>query len=533
MQHRGVTEGILPLGPRRRGANHFSTLFLGVLGDHQIMIQNSTIDQIRTFKAALIERLNHPAFHMGYCKPSGHPHIAVGKNFFVGVPVFEKVVYGLMPQTVTLSIFGIKMPFEDAYNLWTQAKTHMLPPFLVDFDFAFECPCPAGIPLFHSRYFHKKGNNSGTTRMFDHLGRGMVHQYHADFGTVRYQIPETSSFITFYPKVVHLMKGETDFTASYLPTTGGGLRNRIESIKLTAGRMKAELEADAAQWSSARVEVTIRGAPSFERAWTQAQAIFGAQSPTIDCKVVLIEDIVTMLDGVILTPPHAGNDHDALLEADKYSVARLQNQIGLYFFYWAKYLPDYSGFNFAGLEHNVHDGFAVPVPPELPLVADQDFIIETYIYEVAGRAGSMQPVRYTYMAQNDNNSRVSKKKLYSSPRDAIDALMENAARRGIPWTDYARPKKSAQQVCLLLPGGAAGAAAVAPARAPGEFDRGAFFAAACDAGAKAAAAKAAAHPPPVASPAPAAGAGASAPAPVLGPRGVDESSSRVLRSHRQ
>ena len=52
------------------------------------------------------------------------------------------------------------------------------------------------------------------------------------------------------------------------------------------------------------------------------------------------------------------------------------------------------------------------------------------------------------MAINDKNSRVSKKTQHATPRDAIDAMMENASKRGLPWQSYARAKKAALQVSV-------------------------------------------------------------------------------------
>jgi hypothetical protein len=436
------------VGPNRRGQNHASSLFLGLIGGHQLLIQSSTVGQSEFFKTHFLARLNNPLYHMGYCKPSPHPYIAVGKNFFVGVPVFERVVHGLGISRVTLSIFGIKMPIDDAMNLWKVAKGFLAENSTVDIDFGFECPCPSGIPLFHSRFWLKKGSNSGTTRMFDTLGRGLVHGHHGDFGTVRYQIPESANSITFYPKVVHLLKGESDFSAAYLPTTGQGMRNRLDNIRLTATRMKAELMANPGRWNSARVEVAIRGAPSFNRAWDLAGDILVKQIPTIDCKVVDQVQLHLMLDEVISTPAFVGDDHQALLVDDKRFIARLQNKIGFWFSYWNKLLPTFAGVQDSILQHNTHDGFVVPAPIAPPALSDEDWIVDTYIYEVAPRPGSMHSVRYTYMAINDKNSRVSKKTQHATPRDAIDAMMENASKRGLPWQSYARAKKAALQVSV-------------------------------------------------------------------------------------
>ena len=64
------------------------------------------------------------------------------------------------------------MPLPIATALNQEFNLHRLGS--MNFDFAFEVPCPTGFPIFRSRFVKKGDKNSGTTRIFDHLGRAMI-----------------------------------------------------------------------------------------------------------------------------------------------------------------------------------------------------------------------------------------------------------------------------------------------------------------------------------------------------------------------
>ncbi len=132
----------------------------------------------------------------GYVTANDKPYVVNSRNFNVPVCVFDRLCHHAQITYATLALFGPKMILPDAKNLWESVGAFVHGP--VYFDFALEIACPDGYPIFHSRFCKKKratppGLPGCSTRL-------AVGNHDADFGTVRYQMPESPHFITFYPK---------------------------------------------------------------------------------------------------------------------------------------------------------------------------------------------------------------------------------------------------------------------------------------------------------------------------------------------
>jgi len=170
------------------------------------------------------------------------------------------------------------------------------------FDFAFEVPCPTGFPTFRSRFVKKGGENSGTTRLFDRIGRAMIGPAEKDFGTVRFIVPSTFHQITFYCKAIQALKVDSTFDAGQMPRTGKTARDRINAIKVSAEKVRLRFAADPERWMVARVEVTIRGVSSFSVALRKAKYIMRQQVPRIDVHVVPLNSLLEQLEAVEQCP---------------------------------------------------------------------------------------------------------------------------------------------------------------------------------------------------------------------------------------
>jgi hypothetical protein len=94
----------------------------------------------------------------------------------------------------------------------------------------------------------------------------------------------------------------------------------------------------------------------------------------------------------------------------------------------------------------VEDGeaFFVPAPR---IRHPNEEVIQDYIYEVA----TNDTIKFTYMAPNVKNDRVSKKKHYGTAEEAVNAMMDMAATFDKPWRDYASKKKASSSVAALAP----------------------------------------------------------------------------------
>jgi hypothetical protein len=454
-KHRNVTTDIF--SKRTPGQNHVSSLFMATVGGWQLFLQNLSENRRTEAKTLLVEGLNMQGISAGYILPNDKSYVVTSKNFNVPVCIFDRVCLHAKIGLATLAVFGPKMPLADARNLWSnvQGSIHST----VDFDFAFEIPCPTGYPIFHSRFHRKKGYTSGTTRMFHTLGRGPVGHHEADFGTVRYQLPGTCHFITFYPKYVHLLKGNADFQAHQLPSNGLGLCVRQEKIVACAKLVRAELVENPVRWMVARVEISIRNFRTqrheeLEDAYTAACDILIQETSRIDCKIVSQEEMLVNLDSIISTDPFVGENTYRMVLDDNRRLATLHNQIGYWFAVWSRYLWD-----LAGLRDNtflsvapmavIEDGQAFFVPPPRIRHHDEAESIRDYIFEVEDTANDC--LKYTYMAPNVKNGQVSKKKHYGTAEEAVNAIMDMAATAGKHWRDYASKKKASSSVAELAP----------------------------------------------------------------------------------
>ena len=447
--HRGVTEGLCKARP---GAGVSSTLFVGKTCGWQVFIEKVSVQKRAEIKALLIEGFNWHGNGAGYIKPSSTLYTVSAKNVRITLEVWERVMSDLnhdkrLAETVTICVYGTKLPVDDGLVLSQKFNSSRMGS--VDADFAFECPCPDGFPIFHSQFFKKAGVNSGTTRMWNRLGRGRVHptpatELEVDFGTVRYQVPGGPHLITFYCKAVQVLKGECDFDGKVFPQIGKTARERISAIKETAARFKCELEKNPARWQVARVEVTVKGAVSMAAAFTKAKAVLLEQLPLIDCIIVPLHDVVQQLQDVADAPDFVGTNAAVISDRAKTNIAILQNKLGFWFRSMARHLPDFSRVGvgqYVG-SHDTRRGFIPPVP----VVSDDDDDdwedMDDYIFEVPPRKNAkVQVVRFTYMAPNVKNKKVSKKKLYTTAEEAKQALLVDAQERGFPWRDYAVPKK--------------------------------------------------------------------------------------------
>jgi hypothetical protein len=296
--------------------------------------------------------------------------------------------------------------------------------------------------------------------MFHTLGRGPVGHHTADFGTVRYQLPQSANFITFYPKYVHLLKGSADFQAHQLPNNGLGYRIREEKIVACAQLIRAELVANPVRWMVARVEVSMRNFHTqrhqeFQDALSAASQILIDEVSQIDCKILTQAEMLANLDEIINLDPFVGENTYRMVLADNRRLATLHNQLGYWFAAWHRYLWDLAGFRAdlvvsAAPMNIVEDGVAFFVPPVVPRVQHPEEVeaVQDYIYEVVNSGGT---IKFTYMAPNIKNGRVSKKKHYETAADAVNAMMDMAATFGKHWREYASKKKASSSLGATTP----------------------------------------------------------------------------------
>ena len=231
--HRGVTEGISNAS-NGRGAT--CKLYVGRCGGWQVFVEGLSVANRDALKSELIQGFNFSRNAAGFIKAGEKPYIVAENNVRVSLLVWERVMVSvnrLRPRAhleVTLCVYGTKMPMSVATPLWNSFSYHRRG--TVDADFAFECHCPSGFPIFRSRHVRKSGKNSGTTRIWDRLGRAKIGSETEDFGTVRYCIPDSPHSITFYCKAIQALKVECNFDPARMPRVGKTARDRINNIKV-------------------------------------------------------------------------------------------------------------------------------------------------------------------------------------------------------------------------------------------------------------------------------------------------------------
>ncbi len=448
--HRGVTEGI---ANESHGAGITCKLYIGRCCGWQVFVENLSRDNRAALKAALIDNFNLPVNGAGYIKASSKPHVVAEKNVRVSLFIWHQVITAMQPNArtpnleVTICVYGTKMPLIAATALAQKFNAHRIGK--IDADFAFECACPAGFPIFRSIFFKKGGNNSGTTRIWHRLGRGhvVVSQnavLEEDFGTVRYCIPHSPHQITFYCKAVQAIKVESSFDGSRMPNAGKTARDRINAIRVAAYRLRPLLVANPGRWQVARVEVTVKGAATFNDALNTATKIMREHIPKINCHIVAADDLLQQLEEVANCEDYVGTNAAAISLEGKENIAVLSNKYGLWYAAFAKFLPDWSREGVGQLVGPVdtRNGFMQPLEQPDIEIDDEDALVDDYIYEFLARANAKvkHGTRFTYMAKNDNNNRVSKKSLFGTWLQAKMALMREALNRRQDWRTYGVPR---------------------------------------------------------------------------------------------
>lgn len=448
--HRGVTEG---LTDDRRAPGGLSKLYIGKCCGWQVFIERLSVTKRAGLKEVLLQCLNDTENGAGYIKASNKPYTVAGNNVRVTLGVWEQVMMTLEqhrdndPLDLTLCVYGTKMPLPIATELNRKFNLHRLG--TMDFDFAFEVPCPTGFPIFRSRFVKKGGNNSGTTRIFDRLGRAMIGLAEEDFGTVRFVVPNTIHQITFYCKAIQALKVDGTFDAGQMPRTGKTARDRIDAIKISAETVRLHFEADPERWMVARVEVTIKGVSSFSVALRKAKDIMRQQVPRIDVHVVTLESLLEQLEAVELCPAYVGDNTPAISDATKVNIAVLQNKMGFWYKTFAGFLPDYSRVGVGQIAGPLR--LAQDEMDE----GDEEVNILDYIYDIPPKVGAkvQTGTRHTYMAPNEKNNRVSKKKHYNTVEEAKEALIQAASTREQHWSSYGVPKKGSGSSVFFEKGG--------------------------------------------------------------------------------